>query len=61
MRIEKIEIEEEKTVKELIDELRLSSPILLELNGEILYPDENYGRILKGGDRVVLIPIVAGG
>jgi len=62
MGIEKIEIKEDKTIKELIDELNLSSvPILLELDGEIFYPDENYGKILKAGDIVVVIRIVAGG
>ncbi|NIM44430.1 MAG: hypothetical protein GTO54_02170, partial [Nitrososphaeria archaeon] len=39
--IEEIEVKEDKTVKELMDELQLSSaPIMLEVNGEIFYPDE---------------------
>jgi len=61
MGLEQIEVSEDKTVKELIDELKPSSPFLLEVNGEVLYPDENYSRILKRGDVVTLIPIVAGG
>ena len=61
MVIEEIEVKEDKTVKELIDELKLSSPVLLEVNGEAFYPDENYGKILKRGDIVMLIPIIDGG
>ena len=61
MGIEEIEVKEDKTVKELIDELKLYSPILLEVNGEVFYPDENYRKILKRGDIVTLIPIIAGG
>jgi thiamine biosynthesis protein ThiS len=60
--IEEIEIKEDKTIKELMDELKLSStPILLELNREIFYPDEIQGKTIKKGDKVALIPIVAGG
>lgn len=61
MSIEEIEVKEDKTVKELIDELKLFPPILLEVNGELFYPDENYGKLLKRGDIVTLIPIIAGG
>jgi thiamine biosynthesis protein ThiS len=61
MVIEEIEVKEDKTVKELIDELKPSSPVLLEVNGEVFYPDENYGKILKRGDIVMLIPIIDGG
>jgi thiamine biosynthesis protein ThiS len=62
MGIEKIEVKEDKTIKEFIDELNLSSvPILLELDGEIFYPDENYDRKLRAGDRLAVIPIIAGG
>lgn len=61
MSIEEIEVKEDKTVKELIDELKLFPPILLEVNGEVFYPDENYGKLLKRGDIVTLIPIIAGG
>jgi thiamine biosynthesis protein ThiS len=62
MRIEKIEVKEDKTIKEFIDELNLSSvPVLLELDGEIFYPDENYDRKLRAGDRLAVIPIIAGG
>jgi len=61
MGIEEIEVKQDKTVKELIDERKLSSPILLEVSGEVFYPDENYGKILKRGDIVTLIPIIGGG
>jgi thiamine biosynthesis protein ThiS len=62
MGIEKIEVKEDKTIKEFIDELNLSSvPILLELDGEIFYPDENCDRKLRAGDRLAVIPIIAGG
>lgn len=62
MGIEKIEVKEDKTIKEFIDELNLSSvPILLELDGEIFYPDEQYDRKIQAGDRLAVIPIIAGG
>ena len=60
--IEVIEVKEDTTVKELMDELQLASvPILLEVSEEIFYPDEIENRILKRGDRITLIPLVAGG
>lgn len=61
MGIEQIKVKEDKTVKEFIDELKLSSPILLEVGGEVFYPDEDYGKVLKRGDIVTLVPIIAGG
>lgn len=62
MGIEKIEVKEDKTLKELLDELNLSSvPILLELDGEIFYPDEKYDKRLKAKDTVAVIRIIAGG
>jgi sulfur carrier protein ThiS len=61
MGIEEIEVKEDKTVKELIDELKLSSPLLLEVGGEAFYPDGNYDKVLKRGEIVTLIPIIAGG
>ncbi len=62
MRIEKIKVKEDKTIKEFIDELSLSAvPILLELDGEIFYPDDNYDRKIQAGDRLAVIPIIAGG
>ena len=66
MRIEKIKVKEDKTKKEFIDELSLSAvPILLELDveldGEIFYPDDNYDRKIQAGDRLTVIPIIAGG
>jgi thiamine biosynthesis protein ThiS len=60
--IEKIEVKEDKTVKQLVDELELSSvPVLLELDGEVFYPDEKCDKRLKRGDIVAVIRIVAGG
>jgi len=60
--IEAIEVKEDKTIKELMDELQLSSaPILLEVSGKIFYPDEIKDRRLRRGDKVTLIPVIAGG
>jgi len=62
MRIEKLKVKEYKTIKEFIDELSLSAvTILLELDGEIFYPDDNYDRKIQAGDRLAVIPIIAGG
>ena len=62
MGIEEIEIKEDKTIGHLVEELGLSSnPVLLELDGEVLYPDEECDRRLKRGDIVAVIQIVAGG
>ena len=60
--IEEIEVKEDKTIKELMDELQLASaPILLMIGGEIFYPDEIKDRRLSRGDKVTLIPLIAGG
>ncbi len=60
--IEVIEVKEDTTIKELMDELRLASaPILLEVSGEIFYPDEIENRRLRRGDKITLISLVAGG
>ena len=60
--IEEIEVKEDKTIKELMDELQLASaPILLEVGGKIFYPDEIKGRRLTRGDKVALISLIAGG
>ena len=60
--IQVIEVKEDKTIKEIMDELQLASaPILLEVSGEIFYPDEIENRRLRKGDRVALIPLIAGG
>jgi len=62
MGIEAIEVKEDKTIKELMDELQLSSaPILLEVSGKIFYLDEIKDRRLRRGDKVTLIPVIAGG
>ena len=60
--IQVIEVKEDTTIKELMDELQLASAsILLEVSGEILYPDEIKDRRLRRGDKVTLIPLIAGG
>ena len=60
--IEEIEVTESKTVMELMDELRLPPvPFLLEVSGEIFYPDEIKDRRLERGDKVAIIPVIAGG
>jgi len=62
MGIEEIEVKEDTTMKQLVDELELSSaPVLLELDGEVFYPDEERDIILRRGDVVAVIRIVAGG
>ena len=60
--IEEIEVKADTTIKALMDELQLASvPILLEVSGEIFYPDEIKDKRLKRGDKVTLIPVIAGG
>ncbi len=60
--IEVIEVKEDTTVKELMDELQLTSvPILLEVSEEIFYPDEIENSRLRRGDKVTFIPLIAGG
>ncbi len=62
MGIEVIEVKEDTTIKELMAERQLTSaPILLEVSGEIFYPDEIENRRLRRGDKVTLIPMIAGG
>lgn len=62
MGIDEIEVTEDKTIKQLVDELGLSStPVLLELGGEVFYPDEKCDKRLKRGDVIAVIRIVAGG
>ena len=60
--IEVIEVKEDMTINELMEELQLASAsILLEVSGEIFYPDEIENRRLRRGDRVAFIPLIAGG
>jgi len=62
MSIPEIEVKEDKTIKELMDELQLSTaPILLMVDGRIFYPDAIKGRRLRKEDKVTLIPLIAGG
>lgn len=57
-----IEVEGNKTVKKLIDELQIPiASVLLEVNGEIFYPDGIKDRILTKDDRVAVLPLIAGG
>ncbi len=60
--IQEIAVKEDTTIKALMDEFQLAStPILMEVNGEIFYPDEIKDRRLRRGDKVKLIPVIAGG
>ena len=60
--MEEIEITEQKTMAEFMDELQLSSAsVLLQVNGELCYPDEIKDRGVRKGDKVTLIPLIAGG
>jgi len=60
--VDEIKVKEDKTIKELMDELQLfTAPILLEVSEKIFYPDEIKDRKLKRGDKVTLIPVIAGG
>jgi len=60
--IEEIEVKEDTTIKAFMDELQLSSAsILLEVRGEIFYPDEIENRRVRRGDKVAVIPLIAGG
>lgn len=60
--IREIEVVGDKTIRELVDELCLSYvPMLLEVNGEVFYPDEIMDTRLRKGDKVKLIPLIAGG
>lgn len=46
----------------LLDELQLSSAlILLEIDGEIFYPDQIKARTLKKGEKIAIISLIAGG
>jgi len=57
-----IEVKEDTKIKALMNELKLASiPILIGLNGEIFYPDEIENKRLRRGDKVALIPLIAGG
>ncbi|MEE8372229.1 MAG: MoaD/ThiS family protein [Dehalococcoidia bacterium] len=57
-----IEVAEDKTVDELMTELQLSSaPVLLEIGGEVFRPDEIGDKKLRKGDKVAVVPLIAGG
>jgi len=60
--IDKIEINEDKTVEEFMNEIHLSQAlVMLVINGEVFCPDEVKGRSLRRGDKVTVIPVIAGG
>lgn len=57
-----IEAKEDQTMGELMDELQLSSaPVLLEVDGEIFRLNEIKDRKVSKGDKVGVIPLIAGG
>ena len=57
-----IEIEEEKTLGRLIDELDLTAnPAMLGVNGKIINPFEQKDFKLRKGDKVLVIPVFEGG
>lgn len=58
----KTEIKEDSTVEEFLADLQLSSaPILLEVGGEVFYPDQIKSRKLRKGEKIAIIPLIAGG
>jgi thiamine biosynthesis protein ThiS len=60
--MKEIEIETEKTLGRLIDELDLTAnPALLGVNGQIINPFEQKDRKLKKGDKVLVVPVFEGG
>ena len=57
-----IEITQEKTIGQLIEELNLTvNPGMLAVNGQIINPFENKDVKLKKGDKIMIIPIFEGG
>jgi thiamine biosynthesis protein ThiS len=57
-----IEIEEEKTLGRLIDELDLTAnPAMLGVNGKIINPFEQKDFKLRKGDKILVIPVFEGG
>lgn len=60
--MKEFEIEAEKTVGQLIEELELAAdPGLLAVNGQIINPFENKDVKLKNGDKIMVVPIFEGG
>jgi thiamine biosynthesis protein ThiS len=60
--MDEIEITEEKTIGQLIEELNLTAnPGVLAVNGQIVNPFENKDVKLKKGDKVLIVPIFEGG
>jgi sulfur carrier protein ThiS len=60
--MKEMEIEEEKTVGQLINELELTADSgLLAVNGQIVYPFEKKDIKLKKEDKVLVIPVFEDG
>jgi len=60
--MQELEIQEEKTVGQLIEELNLAAnPGVLAVNGQVINPFEQKDFKLKKGDKVLVIPIFEGG
>jgi len=49
------------TVRDLLEDLELESPVLVELNGTALLQREWADQLLRDGDRLELFRMVAGG
>ena len=61
-RTKEIEIDEETTVADILNEYELSPiSILISINNEVLLPSEVMRRTLVKGDRLLIIPLVEGG
>ncbi len=47
---------------ELLADMNLSSaPIMISLNGEVMHPDEAKDVRVVGGDKLLIVPLLAGG
>jgi len=56
------EVKKDMTAGELLEELHLSSaPVLIEMGGEVFYPNQIKTRILSKGEKIAIIPLIAGG
>ena len=63
MILKEIQLEEDKTITEIMDEFQLSptTHILLAVNGQVFHPTEIMDRKLGKGDKVMLISPMGGG
>lgn len=53
--------EDSLSVSQLLDQLNLGYPVLVELNGIALFPREFPEKQVQSGDRIELLRMVAGG